>query len=179
MSGTLEPARAREFVARLHAAVNAHDAEAVAALCTEDVNWMDPAATVPLRGREAVERFHREGLFRALPDVRIELIDGPYVSMNGAAIAVRTAIRGTMRGTLDPPGFAPTGMTVGFETAEFSQLRDGLLARHIVIFDMLDLARQIGALPRSGSVGERVGVAMQHCSAAVIRRRARRRRDPP
>jgi len=48
---------------RLHAAVNAHDAQAVAALCCEDVVWEDPAAPEPLRGWEAVYRFHRDIMF--------------------------------------------------------------------------------------------------------------------
>ena len=72
----------RRFLERLHAAVNAHDAEAVAALCTEDVIWEDPATPEPLHGREAVYRFHRDVMFRSLPDVRIQLVDGPYLSLD-------------------------------------------------------------------------------------------------
>jgi hypothetical protein len=47
-----------------------------------------------------------------------------------------------------------------------------LLCRHTVVLNMLDLAQQIGALPKSGSVGERLGVAMQHLTAGTLRRRA-------
>ena len=174
MTAQLDMAVARRFVARLHGAVNAHDADGIAALCTEDVEWNDPAAVRPLRGRAAVAEFHRLGMFRAVPDVRIEVTDGPYVLMDGSGIAVRASIAGTMSGPLDPPGFAATGTRVEFQTAEFSLIRDGLLARHSVILNMLELARQIGAFPDAGSLGERLGVAVQHASASVMRRRARR-----
>jgi ketosteroid isomerase-like protein len=163
---------ARHFMERLHAAVNGHDADAVAALCTEDVVWQDPAALTPLRGREAVSRFHRDVMFRALPDVSLKLVDGPYFSFDHASVAVRLRITGTMTGPLTPPGFAPTRGPVEFETAEFSHFQGDLLARHIVVLDMLGLARQIGAVPTAGSFGERAGVWLQHLAA----RRARRRR---
>jgi len=163
---------ARHFLERLHAAVNAHDAEAVAALCCEGVVWDDPAAPEPLHGRDAVYRFHRDTMFRAIPDVRIELVDGPYVSLEGTSVAVRLRIHGTMIGPLTPPGFAPTGGAIEFETAEFSQFDGDLLARHTVVLDMLGLARQIHAAPKAGSLADRFGVWLQHIAA----RRARRRR---
>jgi predicted ester cyclase len=164
---------ARKFIARLHGAVNAHDSGAIAALCTEDIEWIDPAAAKALRGREAVARFHREGMFAALPDAKIELIDGPYLAGDAAGIAVRTRISGTMTGPLNPPGFAPTGSRVEFVTAEFSHLRHGLLAQHVVMINMLDLAQQIGAVPRSGSIGERLGVTIQHWVASTMQWRTR------
>jgi len=172
MAQQIDTRFARHFLERLHAAVNAHDAEAVAALCCEDVVWEDPAAPEPLRGREAVYRFHRDIMFRALPDVRIELVDGPYLSRDRPSVAVRLRISGTMTGPLTPPGFAPTGKPVEFETAEFSYFDGDLLARHTVVLDMLALARQIGAVPKAGSLAERIGVWLQH----IVARRARRKR---
>jgi len=38
-----------------------------------------------------------------------------------------------------------------------------------VVLNMLDVARQIGALPRSGTLGVRVGVWMQHVAAFWVR----------
>jgi predicted ester cyclase len=167
----VEPGFTRRFLESLHAAVNAHDAQAVAALCSEDVLWDDPAAQEPLRGREAVYRFHRDVMFRAIPDVRIELVDGPYLSLDGTSIAVRLRISGTMTGPLTPPGFAPTGGPIAFETAEFSHFDGGLLSRHTVVLDMLGLARQIGAVPKVGSMADRLGVRFQHIAARLARRR--------
>jgi len=157
-------------VARLHDAVNLHDADAIAALCTPDVQWIDPAAGSTLHGREAVCRFHRDVMFRAVPDVKLQLLDGPFVSHDTSRFAVRVAISGTMTGPLEPPGFAPTGRAIAFETGEFSVLRGDLLERHVVVLDMLDLARQIGGVPRAGGFADRIGRRLQHLAAWNMRR---------
>ena len=162
---------ARQFLQRLQSAANAHDAQAVASLCCADVVWEDPAAPHTLRGRDAVQRFHSDIMFPALPDTHIELIDGPYLALDGTGVAARLRISGTMTGPLTPPGFAPTGGRLSFETAEFSHFEGGLLARHTVVLNMLDLARQIGAVPRAGTLGDRAGVWLQH--VAAFRARAR------
>ena len=165
-------ASAAGLIARLHDAVNQHDADLVAQLCAETVVWTDPAAPEPLHGREAVRRFHAEHMFRAIPDVTLRLIDGPYVSERGGRVAARVRIGGTMTGPLSPPGFAPTGERIEFETAEFSIIEGGLLTQHTVIMDMLSLARQIGALPAAGSMADRVAVQLQRLHAFWARHRA-------
>jgi ketosteroid isomerase-like protein len=162
---------ARDFLDELHAAVNAHDSEAIATLCTEDILWEDPAAPRLLRGRDAVRRFHDDVMFRALPDVRIALIDGPFLSADKKAIAVRTRITGTQTGPFSPPGFAPTNRVLEFETAEFSFFKDAQLARHVVMLDRLVLAAQVGALPPPGSLGERISLRYQHFRAWRARRK--------
>jgi predicted ester cyclase len=156
---------ASDFLERLHAAVNALDAARVAALCCEDVVWDDPAAPEPLQGRRAVYHFHREIIFQAIPDVRIERIGTAFLALDGFGVAVRLRISGTMTGSLTPLDLAPTGRAIEFETAEFSQFEGGLLARHTVVLNMLALARQIGAVSQAGSLGERIGVWMQHVAA--------------
>lgn len=171
MSQLVDAPFARQFLHRLHAAANAHDAHAVAALCSDDVVWEDPAAPQTLHGRDAVLRFHRDIMFPALPDTHLELIDGPYLSLDGTGVAARLRISGTMTGPLTPPGFAATGAALVFETAEFSHFENGLLAHHTVVLNMLDLARQIGAVPPAGTFGARVGVWLQHVSAFWARAR--------
>jgi ketosteroid isomerase-like protein len=170
MTRDIDERFARAFLRQFHGAVNAHDAAAIAALCHENVVWKDPAAPHTLHGRDAVLRFHSDIMFPALPDVRIDIVEGPFLSVAGDSIAVRLRISGRMEGPLTPPGFAPTKRDLSFETAEFSSFTDGLLARHTVVFNMLDLARQIGAVPRAGTVGDRIGLWMQHVSAFWARR---------
>lgn len=170
MAQQIDDRFAYDFVERLHAAVNAHHAEAVAALCTENVVWEDPAAMGTLHGREAVRRFHRDVMFRSLPDARIELIDGPFMSLDRARVAVRSRITGTMTGPMEPPGFAATLGPVAFETAEFWEFGDGLLAHETVIVDMLALARQVGAAPSPGGFAERINVWLQRLAAHRARR---------
>ena len=177
MTRDIDEQFAADFLHRFHGAVNAHDAPAIAALCHENVVWEDPAAPHTLHGHEQVLSFHRDTMFPALPNARVELIDGPYLSLARDGIAVRLRISGRMEGSLTPPGFAPTMQRVSFETAEFSTFADGLLARHIVVLNMLDLARQIGALPEAGTKADRVGVWLQHVSAYWARRCKRRNND--
>jgi len=165
----IDAAFARHFLQHLHAAVNAHDASAIAALCCADVVWEDPAAPETLRGRDAVYAFHHDIMFPAIPDTRVELIDGPYLSLDGTGVAARLRITGTMTGPLTPPGFAPTGGFIQFETAEFSHFEGGLLAGHTVVINMLELARQIGAVPRAESFLGRFGVLLQHVAAVRAR----------
>lgn len=172
MPQTIDAPFARDFLRRLHAAASTQDPDAIAALCAEDVIWEDPAAPHTLRGREAVRWFHRDIMFVALPDTRIELIDEPYLALDGSGVAARVRITGTMTGPLTPPGFAPTRGHLAFETAEFSRFENGLLAHHKVVLDMLDVARQIGAVPQADSVAGRVGVWMQHVSAFWARARS-------
>lgn len=174
MAQQIDDRFARDFAERLYAAVNAHDAEAVAGLCTEDVVWEDPPAPGPLRGRAAVLRFHRDIMFRSLPDARIELVDGPYLSLDRERVAMRSRITGTMTGPMEPPGFAPTEGPVEFETAEFWEFANDLLAHQTVVLDMLALARQVGAAPQPGGRGERVNVWLQRIAARRARGRARR-----
>ncbi len=174
MSQVVDARFAQQFLEQLHRAVNAHDPDAVAALCCADVVWQDPAAPQTLHGRDEVLRFHRDVMFPALPDTHIELIEGPYMALDGTGVAARLRISGTMTGPLTPPGFAPTGGHLSFETAEFSRFEGGLLSRHTVILDMLDLARQIGAVPKPGSVADRLGLWMQHVAAFW----SRSHRDP-
>jgi predicted ester cyclase len=112
-------------------------------------------------------------MFEAMPDVRVEIVDGPYLASDGDGVVVRLRIRGTMTGPLDPPGFAPTGGPLEFETAEFSRFEHGLLAQHTVVLSMLALARQIGAVPPAGSRAEHFGLWLQRL-AARRSRRARR-----
>jgi predicted ester cyclase len=169
MAQIINEAFARDFLFRLHAAVNAHAAAAISALCCEDVLWDDPAAPGLLHGREAVRRFHADTMLRALPDVRVDMIDGPYIALDGTGVSARLRISGTMTGPLVPPGFAPTNGPIVFETAEFSRFEGGLLSRHTVIIDMLALARQIGAVPPAGGLGERIGLWGQYVAALLGR----------
>jgi len=60
---------------------------------------------------------------------------------------------------------------LSFETAKFSPFEGGLLSRYTVVLNMLDLARQIGAVPRAGTAGDRVGVWLQHVAASWARAR--------
>jgi hypothetical protein len=56
----------------------------------------------------------------------------------------------------------------GIDVWEF---RDGRVARYWAYYDVTAIARQIGALPPPGSIGERATVMLQRVQAAALRRR--------
>jgi hypothetical protein len=76
-----------------------------------------------------------------------------------------------MTGPPTPLGFTPAGGRLSFEIAEFSHFEGGSLSEHPVALNMLNLARQIGAVRRAGTRGGRAGVWRQHAAALSARER--------
>ncbi|HKN92570.1 MAG TPA: hypothetical protein VJ622_20110, partial [Acidimicrobiia bacterium] len=74
-------------------------------------------------------------------------------------------------GALDPPGFAPTGGMVEFRGIDTHDFRDDLLAHVWTVTDVAAVAGQIGAMPPPGSIGEKLGVQVQHLMAKRLRRK--------
>ena len=112
-------------------------------------------------------------MFPALPDAHVELIDGPYLSLDGMGVAVRLRIRGTMTGPLTPPGFAPTNSPVIFETAEFSRFEHGRLAHHVVVLTCWTWRDRSVRCPVTARVGAHFGLWLQHMTAFWARARER------
>ncbi len=75
---------ARHFLQRLYAAVNAHDASAVAALCSEGVIWKDPAAP---QARDATSLAVRSRITGTMT----EPLTPPGFASTGGAIEFETA----------------------------------------------------------------------------------------
>jgi steroid delta-isomerase-like uncharacterized protein len=157
-----------EFSARYLRAWNTHDEEGVLALLTPDVVYSDSSWPTTMRGHDEVRRFLRHA-WRAFPDMRFELIDGPYtMGDNKAAFWWRG--NGTMTGRLDPPGFAATGKSWQVEGADFHEYRDGRISHLRIVFNLVEASQQVGLMPGPGSVGERVSVALQRLSMWMSRR---------
>ena len=163
------------FVERYGEAWRSREPAAIAAHCTRDTVWRVPGVDAPLTGRAAVSGW-LQGFFRMLPDAEFDYPLGPpYVAVDGTGAAARFRLRGTMRGPMVPPGFAPTHGPVDDEGVElYERFEDGRLARCTIVFDQLHVARQIGAAPAPGSAAERLGVLLQRQHARRRRRGARR-----
>jgi hypothetical protein len=80
-------------------------------------------------------------------------------------------MRGTMKGPLDPPGFAPTGRSMEVEGVDLWMMRDGRIARYRAFYDINDLARQLGIAPPAGSRADRAMVRLQRLQAPILRRK--------
>lgn len=150
-------------------AYNRHDVDGVLSCCTDDVDWQDPIAGT-MRGKDTIRGALRS-VFAAFPDLHFpkdELIR--YLSFDGSRGASSWHLMGTMTGHLDPPGYAPTKGPVSFSGTCLYEFRDGLISRHTIVFDMVDLGRQIGALPASGGVLDKMAVFLQRLTASRARR---------
>ncbi len=153
-------------------ACNTHNAEAIALLCTEDVIWEDPGWPQPLRGREAVQGF-LESMFRAFPDLLIEA-DSLYTSPSESRILAPYRMSGTMLGKWEPFDLAPTNAHFSIAGVDQWTFRGEQLCHYATYCNDMDLVRQLGLLPASGSAAERAIVQLQRLRARFHRRAARR-----
>jgi len=166
---------AADFAERWRAAWNSHQPDQLLALMTPDIVYDDTAWPYTMHGHAEVREF-LESAWRALPDLEFELAAGPFVLDDRATLYWKAT--GTFTGPLDPPGFAPTGARLAFDGFDLHEYRDGRVCRLRILFDMLDVSRQIGLVPRQGSRLEKAGAAGQRLAvralSAARRPRARR-----
>ena len=163
----IDPARLRCWTDRFLDAWNALDAEAVAALCTEDVVWTDPSAPQPFAGRDGIREFVRLTV-SAFPDLNIAETSPPYCMPGASTVLSPYRLTGTMLGPIDV--FAPTGRSVCIDGVDEWTFRGELLCRYRTYYDTIDAARQLGIMPPSGSRAERLMSRFQHVQARIQRR---------
>lgn len=138
-------ANARAAAARLTEAWNSRDAEAVAACYATDAAYREMALWEPLRGRPAI-RNSMQMYLNALPDIHVE---SRRVLADGDSACEEWTVSATHRGDL--LGLAATGRTI--EVALCHVLTcdaDGLIADDVFYWDLVDLYRQLGAMPALG-----------------------------
>lgn len=124
-----------------------------------------PARLRALRGPEVMKQTVQ--MYRAaFPDVRITVDD---VIAAGDKVAVRWHAEGTHRGELE--GLAPTGARGLVTGITIDQWRDGQIVESWGQWDNLGLARQLGAAPPEGSIGEKAGMAVQRLVALRMRKK--------
>ncbi len=119
-AGDTADAGARETVEAVFEAFNRHDAAAMATLYAPDAVLHSSEFCEPQRGRETIERIHRE-LFAAVPDIQDEVTD---IFVGGEKVAVRFV----SRSELPARAFE---MTFG----DFFIVRDGLVVSDDTIFN--------------------------------------------
>lgn len=169
----------REFVPRWLAAWNSHQADRVLEFLTDDVEIRDDSWPETMHGHGDVREF-LEALWRAVPDMTFDLLEGPYVIPGEPRASFHWRGSGTFTGRMDPPGFAPTGQRWEVDGVDFQEYRDGRIAKLRVIFDLMTVSRQLGVMPATGSRAERAMAAAQRgvVRAQQAYRRRRRPRRP-
>ena len=142
--------------------------ELVDQLVAPDAVNHDPATPPELRALRGPEVFKRTvGMYRAaFPDVRMIVDD---VIAAGDKVVLRWHSEGTHRGRL--AGLAPTGVRGSVTGITIDRWKDGKVVESWVEWDNLGLARQIGAAPPEGSVGEKLGMHLQRLMARRMRQK--------
>jgi hypothetical protein len=138
------------FGENFSAAWNGHDPGAVVALCTDDVQWSDPALQgSPTTGKEAVREF-AAFTFAVFPDFKVEEREGVYVSWTEpmALCPYRMTGNAAHGGSLD---------ILGIDRWTF---RDGLLCRYDTYYDHEEMVRQVsnGSASSSSTVSAATGL---------------------
>jgi steroid delta-isomerase-like uncharacterized protein len=165
----------REFVPRWLAAWNSHEPDRVLEFLTDDVEIRDDSWPETMHGHDDVHEF-LGALWRAVPDMTFELLDGPYVIPGEPRASFHWRGSGTFTGRMDPPGFAPTGRRWEVDGVDFQEYRGEQIAKLRVIFDLMTVSRQLGVMPATGSAAERAMAAAQR--GVVRAQQAYRRRRP-
>jgi steroid delta-isomerase-like uncharacterized protein len=167
--GPLTADAVQRFAGGWQQAWNSRSPDRVLALCAADVEWHDPLTDGREHGSAAVRRY-LESLWRAFPDLELTWLESPLYAFDAGRVACRWRMTGTMQGSLEPLGFAPTGRRLDAEGIDLFELRDGAVRAYEGFFDARAMAQQLGLLPATGSAAERVAVAAQRIAARVGRR---------
>jgi steroid delta-isomerase-like uncharacterized protein len=166
----LDSAFVEEWGKRYLEAWNSLDVDGVAAMCTEDVVWNDPGLPEPTHGREGVRAFVRASA-RAFPDFQVEKLGRPHISAEEPRALARYRMTGTMLGPWEYTNLAPTGRRIDVLGVDEWTFTGELMSHYETYYDSLDMARQLGVLPPSGSVAERAMAGVQHLQARFQRRK--------
>jgi steroid delta-isomerase-like uncharacterized protein len=142
--------------------------ELIDQLVASDAINHDPATPAEIRALRGPELFKRTvNMYRAaFPDVRMTVDD---VIAAGDKVVLRWHSEGTHRGQL--AGLAPTGAHGSVTGITIDRWKDGKVVESWNEWDNLGLARQIGAAPPEGSVGEKIGIGLQRLMARRMRQK--------
>ena len=126
----------------------------------------DPSIPERYRSRRGPEPFKEVvSMYRAaFPDLRIEIED---MIGDGDQVVTRWRTEGTHRGDLE--GLAPTNIHASSDGITIDRYDNGKIVETWTQWDNLGLARQLGAAPPEGSMGEKIGLTMQHLMARRMR----------
>ena len=145
---TVDAAFLRGLADRWLAAWNSHDTEHVLDLLHPDVRWDEQVFWPhPLRGREAV-RTYVDAIWRAMPDYAVTEIQLFTAVEDGRALLFFR-----QRGRAPAALGAEPSAERRFEVSGcdiFLGFTDGLLSHYTAAFEIVDMLRQLGALPPRG-----------------------------
>lgn len=118
-----------------------------------------------LRAPEGYQRYFGD-LFRAFPDFAMSVVD---MVAYGEKAAVRWQATGTFTGDVRYEGLEPNGGSVAVEGLDLLTIRDGLIRENHAYTNPTEIARQLGAMPPAGSIGERAMLGAVNARTAAAK----------
>jgi steroid delta-isomerase-like uncharacterized protein len=109
-------------------------------------------------------------MFKAFPDFRFEVLD---LVADDERAAVRWRATGTFNGPIRFEGMEPNGATVDMEGCDVLTVRDGKLVSNYAYMNGAEMARQLGALPPTGSGQEKAMLGLVNLRTKLARRLGR------
>ena len=137
-----------ELAQQVFSAINAHDLDALRELWAPDVSERFPDKTC--RGPEELSA-HFQMLFAAMPDFRMEVV---RTIEEGDTVYARWHLTGTHTGG-EFSGIDATGKAIALDGMDEFTFREGRMLSNFVVFDQMEVGRQLGLLPPDGSAPDR------------------------
>ena len=137
-----------ELAQQILDALTAHDLDALRGIWADDVVERFPDKTC--RGKDELAAYFAD-LFAALPDFKMEKVSSLE---EGETVFVRWRMTGTHTGA-QFSGIDATGKEVALDGMDEMTFRDGKMAHNFVVFDQMEVGRQLGLLPPDGSPPDR------------------------
>lgn len=103
-------------------------------------------------------------IFAAFPDFRLVIEE---IVTEGNTAVVRWTAKATFDGTGTFEGFKPNGARIDLEGIDILEIEDGRIQSLVAVLNGLDLARQIGAVPPSGSLPDRALAAAFNAKTTI------------
>jgi predicted ester cyclase len=137
-----------ETALKVFEAINAHDTDALREVWASGVTERMPDKTC--HGPDELAE-HFRGLFAAMPDLRMEAVS--HVE-DGERVFVRWHLTGNHTGA-PFSGIERTGASIRLDGMDEITIRDGKVVSNFVVFDQMEVGRQLGLLPPDGSAADR------------------------
>lgn len=112
-------------------------------------------------------RDYFEGVFAVMPDFRLEALS---MVAEDDDVAVRWRATGTFDGVGKFEGLTPNGRRVELEGLDLLTVKDGKIVANEAYTNLIEFARQVGALPPQGSAAERAMAVAFNAKTAVEQR---------
>jgi steroid delta-isomerase-like uncharacterized protein len=161
-----EAQTAAEVARRYFEAIRNRDLEAMVAMWKPG-GYGHIHGMADLRAPDGYRKWFKN-LFSAFPDLELTALD---IVAEGDKAAVRWRATGTFNGTARFEGMRPTGARIDTEGLDLLTIRDGRIEENRAYTNAAEMARQLGALPPTGSARERLMVGSLNAVTRVRRGR--------